>query len=242
MESFKFATDNNLHVGSCPNYMFLYNEIFVEQDYDISRYFPKFAIKSGIVFDVGANSGLASLYFVKKYNGIKELHCFEPIPQIYKQLQHNLKQCDEKFVLNNVALGNRNSITDIIYFPLCDGLSTQSNIHEKIVLRSWWERIVLNMSTIKQETITNVPVITLSQYIKDHNITSIDLIKIDVEGAEYEIMLGIDNELLKVKYFIIEVEAFKPHLWKGIKKLLSKHYKMKCTRKDNWRIIYAERI
>lgn len=242
LKSLKFATDNNLNVGSYMNYIFIYNEIFINEDYDISKYFPNFTVKSGIILDIGANSGIASLYFYKKYKRIKEIHCFEPVPQIYKRLQHNTSNYGDKFILNNVAVGNTHSTTNIKYFPFCDGLSTQSNIHDKIALRNKFEQFVLNLSVKKQVTIQNVHVITLSQYIKDKNINSIDLVKIDVEGAEYEVLEGLHDELLKVKYFIIEVEAFKIYIWKRIKKILTKHYKMKCTMKHNWRIIYAERI
>ena len=44
---------------------------------------------------------------------------------------------------------------------------------------------------------------TLDEYVKNNNISNIDLIKLDTEGAEYQILLGAEETINKYKPIII---------------------------------------
>jgi hypothetical protein len=48
-----------------------------------------------------------------------------------------------------------------------------------------------------------VDLITLDSYVKNKEIKKIDFIKIDVDGGEYEIIMGAINTLKKFKPFIL---------------------------------------
>ena len=50
----------------------------------------------------------------------------------------------------------------------------------------------------------NLKVETLKNYISEKKINSIDLIKIDTEGYEYEILKGLGNKIVDVKYILFE--------------------------------------
>lgn len=57
------------------------------------------------------------------------------------------------------------------------------------------------------ETI-ELPCFTMEYLIKKHNIPDIDVMKIDVEGSTYEVLVGMNNELNKVKVLHIETESY----------------------------------
>ena len=45
---------------------------------------------------------------------------------------------------------------------------------------------------------------TLNYFIKKYKIKNIDLLKIDTEGHEFEVLLGLENNFKKVKVILIE--------------------------------------
>ena len=45
---------------------------------------------------------------------------------------------------------------------------------------------------------------TLSNYLNDNNILNIDLIKIDTEGHEYDVVMGLGQNIRNVKTIIFE--------------------------------------
>ena len=49
-----------------------------------------------------------------------------------------------------------------------------------------------------------MPVTTIDQYVKLHNM-DVDFIKIDIEGNEYNALLGATETLKKVKTLMVEV-------------------------------------
>ena len=50
-----------------------------------------------------------------------------------------------------------------------------------------------------------IKTIALDEILRDVN--SIDLIKIDVEGAEHEVLIGAEKSLDKIKYMVIELSC-----------------------------------
>lgn len=127
-----------------------------------------------VVIDVGANWGFLSIVFASTVchpNG--KVLAFEPHPKIFKTLMDSIKvnHLEKTVNLNNVAIGAENTNVRINLF------SGSSNI-----LKPSDKSII-----VKQ--------ITLDSFID--KINSIDLVKVDVDGYEYNVLLGSEKIIEK---------------------------------------------
>lgn len=162
------------------NMFILYGETQVRREY----YFRTDNI-SPVIFDLWANIGATSLFFKNLYPKAS-LHCFEPDVSSFTQLKHNLTWI-KNIILNNIAVSNTN---DGITFYSDESASLANSQYE---LRGWKHKIT-------------VPSVKLSQYITDHKITKIDLLKMDIEGGESNVFedMQTNNIFSLVNEMIIE--------------------------------------
>jgi FkbM family methyltransferase len=129
------------------------------------------------VFDVGANVGYYAVHFAKKMaDRGGHVHAFEPIKNTYERLKENIKLNNlESFItINNNGLSNENCIADF-YQPGYSG-SVASSMH--------------NLHPEESVKISQARVETLDSYCRKKDIRSIDIMKIDVEGAEMLVIQG----------------------------------------------------
>lgn len=154
--------------------MMVYNHIFGEpKEYEIvcDTYNKYFKNETLFIIDAGANVGYASLYFSYKFPKSKIIS-IEPELSNYKSL------------LINIA---KNKLTNTIT-PLNKALwfcnTTLSIFTENI--REWGftvSEVNDNNSTVKTETIT------INDVLKTNRKTIINILKVDIEGAEFELFL-----------------------------------------------------
>jgi FkbM family methyltransferase len=158
-----------------------YEEFFTDKIYDsLDIKNPK------IVFDIGASLGLWSKYIL--YKGAKKVYCFEPnkkaIVHLKKSLENDNVEIVEKAIYKEMGdlefyVDQSNSITSSLYS--IDGHS----------------------STYKVNAITLEDAINLS------NENRIDLVKIDTEGAEFDIIKNTPDHVFdRIDSFIIEYHDF----------------------------------
>ena len=124
-----------------------------------------------IVFDVGANFGGWTREALKQ--NPKVIHAFEPVA--------NFRLTCEQIVSIRIAVGSKNEVAK--KFHVAGGDKHLSSFYE----RPGYEGSFY---------IIDIPVMTLDYYCKSKSIDKIDFLKIDVEGAEYEVLSGA-TELLK---------------------------------------------
>ena len=64
---------------------------------------------------------------------------------------------------------------------------------------------------------------TLDKFVKKNNIKSIDILKVDIEGSEYEFLMGAKNTLKssKIKIILIEISDRKKNYNKKEKKIVN---------------------
>jgi FkbM family methyltransferase len=137
---------------------------------------------NSIFFDVGANVGLHSYYVTRKYPNVK-IFAFEPLPG------------NAAYIRESIALNKFNNISVI----------------ESAVSSSEGEAFFdenknnsMGMLVAKQTSL-KVKLITLDDFIRQENIYP-DVLKIDVEGAESEVLKGASHLIKQAApSFIIEL-------------------------------------
>ncbi len=153
---------------------------------------------SQIIFDIGTNVGYYSLIAakqIKKNNG--NIYAFEPIKKTYNRLKENIElnsfKCIQAF---NVAVSDK-----------------EGEIKINIGDNKNWGMSSLNEHDYLSGEFEIVKKIAIDDFCKEQEIKSIDLIKIDVEGAEFMVLKGMETSLNKFKPEIL-IEIFEPNLKK----------------------------
>lgn len=184
---------------------YIYSEIFIEKGY----------LKNGIVinkgdsiFDVGANIGLFSL-FVNQIQENLKVYAFEPIQPIFEILQENIRLHSLHNVsLFNYGLSSKENLEKIFtFYPNMAGNST-ANPLDKLDQRDAMNAVMEQeqVEYFFENVQVNGKLKTLSSVINELNVEAIDLLKIDVEGEEYEVLKGLEgDDWSKIKQVVAEV-------------------------------------
>lgn len=187
-----------------------------------------------LVFDVGANIGLFSLWAYQKCQKNVNIYAFEPIPAIFDVLQANALRFDpEKIKVFPCGLSQESKSVTFAYHPNATMLSTayQEDLPE---LRNQLKQAVIRNTkepshslrwlekAFQIEQIT-CQLKTISEMIRENKIEQIDLLKIDVEKSELDVLLGIEaQDWQKIKQIVVEVHDLEDKLQK-ITTLLKEH-------------------
>jgi FkbM family methyltransferase len=121
------------------------------------------------IFDVGAHTGD---YAVMAARILEEptIHCFEPNPSAFRSRQ-------AVGIWHELALGASPGLRELYQDP---SKPTMASLHPGAV------RVVGLDARLKVKVATT----TLDEFCSEHGIERIDLLKIDVEGAEFEVLRG----------------------------------------------------
>jgi FkbM family methyltransferase len=171
------------HFGRA-SFHFLFREVFVRSDY-----FFVAETDRPIVFDCGANIGLATLFF-KWIAPDCELHAFEPDPDVFQALKDNVLSNGLSDVhLHNVALCDRAATVDF-FVPVSGRGSPLMSLVPGRIPEDQVRRVVVNGEP-------------LSSYIGTKDV---DFLKIDVEGSEEAVIrdLVATGSVHRVREMVVE--------------------------------------
>jgi FkbM family methyltransferase len=157
-----------------------YNEIFEKGIYKFTSNASQVSDK--IIIDCGANIGLSVVFFSQNYPD-HTIKAFEPDPFIFSILKKNI----ESFGITNVELYNKavwSSETTLSFYS--DGAMAG------------------NLLKGASEKVINVETVRLKQFLQ----TKVDLLKIDIEGAEVEVIKDCKSELSNANKIFIEYHSF----------------------------------
>ena len=156
-----------------------------------------------VVLDVGGNRGQSISYFLK-LNKHAKIVSFEPTKSLHKYLIRKYNS------FSNVTISNKGISSfsgEKIFYE--NHLNLTSSF-EKLNYDSDYLKFKTKILGIDKNEIIkeeyDVNVITLSSYINDNISSDIDLIKIDVEGHEYECLRGLFNTAVDSNIHLIQLE------------------------------------
>lgn len=145
-------------------------------------------IEKPVILDVGANKGQTADFFVKIFPAAT-IHSFEPNHRLYNLLVKKYSQKDNITVHNYGVSNAKGTLT------LNETLMDETSTFEELNLDSEYLKKKSRILGATPETIVSqsydVAVITLADFIKEHKIDHIDVLKIDTEGHEYKCLQGL---------------------------------------------------
>ena len=162
--------------------------------------------ENSIFFEIGSHFGVDTKEFIKI---TKNLHCFEPDPRnikIFKELNLHIN-------LNEYAISDIDGISS---FYLSSGNVYESQYgptnNESINKHEWSassslmtpKNHIKKTPWVKFNNIIEVKTKKLKTYCLENNIKNIDFIWMDVQGAELNIINGMDDFKNKIHYIYTE--------------------------------------
>ena len=140
-----------------------------------------------VVFDVGANVGKWTNEARNLFHDAR-IFSFEPIPNVFDQLQINTKELTKVFI-NNIALSNVTGELSFNYYP-------KSNLFSSIY----------NHPGGKDGIILKVISKCGEKFCNENEIDCIDFLKIDTEGSEPLVLEGFKEMLKNKKIRLVQFE------------------------------------
>ena len=199
----------------------IYNEIMVKQEYFQSGLS---VVDARCVIDIGANIGIFTMAMKMKAPEAA-IYAFEPIPDTFKALEQNVRSLGYSDVhLFNLAIGSQDHSEKIFtYYPHMPGnstaLPTLKEIRRPVMDQIFGQEY---SDFLHQSETRSVQVRTLSSVIREQGITTVDYLKIDVEGNEVSVLEGIEEmhwPIIKQ----VAIEAHNAELQEQVSTILSQH-------------------
>ncbi len=171
--------DNILNFYDKRSMLILINELLVTEDY----YF-KTDNREPLIIDCGSNFGL-SLFYYKKIYPKSKIICFEPLSSMREILKSNIDNNKWSNIQVEPYALWKEDCTMTFKVPVDDSMAG-----------SLTERRLNNNNFIEE----NVKCTTLSKYLNQ----KIDFLKIDIEGAELDVLIESKEFLKNVNYLFCE--------------------------------------
>jgi FkbM family methyltransferase len=182
----------------CPNNMSLWRaKTLFSKEPDTIEWIKGFS-KNDILYDIGANVGMYSIYAAAKNIRV---YAFEPESQNYATLNHNiyLNALQDKVSAYNIALSDESRLGDLFIKEFTIGGA----------LNNFGECINYKKEKFNPGFRQTVASFRLDDLIYRYQLPTPTHLKIDVDGLEYSIISGSSQLLkdLKLKSILIELNT-----------------------------------
>ena len=162
--------------------------------------------ETSVILDVGANCGLFSVLAAQRFPAAR-IYAFEPAPELAVLASENLKVHGGVVVQKAVA----DKSGEAMLFVNKDSQQTNSIIKDAVV------------AVGKLSGEYKVEAISLDDFARSEGLDEIDLLKLDVQGAESLVLAGATEILKKTRALIVEVSFLDPSA-QTLMQLLADHF------------------
>jgi len=165
-------------------------------------------LKDQIVFDVGAFTGLLTMFFARAVGKNGKVVAFEPNPSLCNKIKENLMLNNfDNVKVNQLALGRERKKETLAFPSRIPGVGSIEE-HEKI-------RIFQQ----KRARTVEVEVDSVDNLAEAGKIPRPHFVKIDVQGAELDVLIGMSNTIKMCKPKILVEIHFIPYINWRVKSL-----------------------
>lgn len=169
----------------------------VEDAFGLQKKLVESAGKAITIFDVGAHVGNISLKYNELFSNAT-IYGFEPFPESFKSLKKNTLQHKNIYPFNK-GLGEYVGTSKF-----------HSNVHEQtnsiLATHAEGDSNWGSENMLKTKEVLDVELTTIDQIVEAENIKRIDILKMDVQGAEYQVMAGAKKTIEKGMIGLIYTE------------------------------------
>jgi FkbM family methyltransferase len=151
-----------------------------------AEYYLPPALRPDVILDIGSNIGSSILFFREQFPGAK-IYGFEPHPDTFRVLQKNVGALPSVEVFN-YGLGAADADISV---PFDD--ADFSRFMSKDKTAEWSGPLSPTACQIRHA----------GRVMKNLGLTGVDLIKIDCEGAEYDVLTSLPGEMLPACKWIV---------------------------------------
>ena len=203
--------------------------------------------------DVGSHHGKTIEEFLKILP-IKRIYGFEPSEKNYLKLKKKIEKIKKtksvKINIYQLGIGEKEEVLQLK--EIADGVS---NTYKKLDINSEYfkrKRFITTLFSMKKFFTNELStrIITLKKLIKDEKLEKIEFIKIDTEGFEFNVLLGLGEDIKRVKFILFEHHydnmIIKEYKFSDIHKLLNdsgfkKIFKIKMPFRKSFDYIYENK-
>jgi FkbM family methyltransferase len=150
------------------------------------RFLLSLDLRCKVVYDIGAYIGITTMFFARSVGNVGKVIAFEPNPENCVKLQENVALNNFHNVrIMKIGLGDKEETKTL---AVRGYESATGSVKEEIksrILKEWHSKCF------------QVKVYSLDIYIEENNLPKPDFVKIDVEGEEYNVLLGMKNTISK---------------------------------------------
>lgn len=170
------------YVRKATSDLFVINEVFKQHVYETPP--------TGIVLDLGANIGAYALYAAQTATVV---YAYEPESSNFSQLTKNIElNACTNIVPIQKAVGGRESAVSLFKASVNKGASSTA------------QAISHNAETVHMTT--------LDALCKKHALENIDMLKVDIEGGEYELFAHASRDTLgRIQHIMMEMHHVPGH-------------------------------
>lgn len=156
----------------------------------ITRFLEDFLEPEMTLVDVGANIGEITLFAAKRLRRGRVL-AFEPLPQTFGQLAHNvaLNKCTRVRLFNHGLYDRQDSLP--IYSKKDQPYGTTNHGVPSL------------FSTGTDQLLCSIPLRRFDDIAREESLSRLDLMKIDVEGAELMVLRGAEGSFERFRPVLI---------------------------------------
>ena len=165
--------------------------------------------KCSTVFDIGANVGMFSLDLYQKHQEIS-YYVFEPVPSTYHILKATAKLNNvetSKYLTYNIGFSDKPGTVEF-FLPAENEAASMQPIEDEFYCKRSTDTGKYTESREVEKVLCQVH--TVDAFVKEQGISSVDFVKIDVEGNEKFVLEGAKETLQNAKP-LVYVELLRKH-------------------------------